>query len=88
MEQCETAASPSIDHPWKAATIMRKAWIQSRDSWQGLSESQDTQDQEGCSEEMVSPEPTMETTAPADEPGMLGRATEGAADRNNSGLCF
>ncbi|XP_021435207.2 protein ITPRID2 [Oncorhynchus mykiss] len=69
MEQCETSASPSRDHPWKAATMKRMAWAQSRDSWQGPSESQDTQDQEGCSEEMVSPEPTMETTAPAEEPG-------------------
>lgn len=88
MEQCETSASPSRDHPWKAATMKRRAWAQSRDSWQGPSESQDTQDQEGCSEEMVSPEPTMETTAPAEEPGTSGRATERAADRNNSGLGF
>ncbi|KAK6315271.1 hypothetical protein J4Q44_G00148000 [Coregonus suidteri] len=70
MEQCETSASPSRDHPWKAATMKRMAWAQSRDSWQGPSESQDTQDQEGCSEETVSPEPTMEEkTAPAEEPG-------------------
>ncbi|KAK6309887.1 hypothetical protein J4Q44_G00197680 [Coregonus suidteri] len=72
MEQCETAASPSRDHPWKAATMMRKAWVQSRDSWQGLSESQDTQDQEGCSEETLCPDPTMEEkTSPAKEPGRI-----------------
>ncbi|XP_036401608.1 protein ITPRID2-like [Megalops cyprinoides] len=37
MEECESPVDP---HPWKTATVKRKAWALSRDSWQA-SESQD-----------------------------------------------
>ncbi|XP_028847196.1 protein ITPRID2 isoform X2 [Denticeps clupeoides] len=60
MEQCES--STTQQHPWKAA-MKRRAWAQSRDSWQGP-ESQD-------SELLLSEEPMEEKPSPSEESGPI-----------------
>lgn len=60
MEECGSTGGA---HPWKAATMKRKAWALSRGSWQA-SESQD-----GHTEGQPSQEPTAHKEPPAEEPG-------------------
>ncbi|KAG5852583.1 hypothetical protein ANANG_G00064010 [Anguilla anguilla] len=62
MEQCGSAGR---GHPWKAATMKRKAWALSRGSWQA-SESQD-----GHAEGQPPQEPGAHKVPLAEEPGRI-----------------
>ncbi|KAG7464074.1 hypothetical protein MATL_G00183370 [Megalops atlanticus] len=65
MEECE---SPFDPHPWKTATVKRKAWALSRDSWQA------SESQEGGAEGQQPQEPAEEGEEKgplAEEPGRI-----------------
>ncbi|XP_061091305.1 protein ITPRID2 [Conger conger] len=74
MEEC---GSTGRAHPWKAATMKRKAWALSRGSWQA-SESQDghpegqaSESQDGHTEGQPSPQPAPDKVPAAEEPGRI-----------------
>ncbi|XP_012689400.2 protein ITPRID2 isoform X2 [Clupea harengus] len=63
MEQCEPLSGR--EHPWKAATMKRRAWAQSRDSWQA------PESQDDGAEEPVPAKSMEEKPSAAEEPGRL-----------------
>ncbi|KAI1898164.1 hypothetical protein AGOR_G00069530 [Albula goreensis] len=62
MEDCEPAGRA---HPWKAATMKRKAWALSRDSWQASAS------QDGCAEGQPSQEPVEKKAPLTEETGRI-----------------
>ncbi|KAG9340993.1 hypothetical protein JZ751_020188 [Albula glossodonta] len=62
MEDCEPAGRA---HPWKAATMKRKAWALSRDSWQASAS------QDGCAEGQPSQEPAEKKAPLTEETGRI-----------------
>ncbi|XP_030641637.1 protein ITPRID2 isoform X2 [Chanos chanos] len=63
MEQCEPLAR--TEHPWKAATVKRRAWARSRDSWQA------PESQDDSTEGPLPTQPMEEKPSPASEPGPI-----------------